>query len=154
MTTRHTAVKTVCASVLGAVLCWSLPAGAAESHGANDMFIIKSSAKSPEATVAAIKNYVTDKKWLYLAEFKVKNNEVTLVKICVPAMSKGIWAAGLHVSAMGPCGNIGVYQEGGTTKISMLHPKFLDTLNPDPSLKKVGEELYPLFTAMLDDVTR
>lgn len=131
--------------------CAAVSAG---GYGANDMFLVKPSAKSPEATVVAIRNYVADKKWLYLAEFKVKSDQVTIVKLCVPSVSKDIWAAGIHIGAMGPCGNISVYQEGGATKISMLHPKFMDTLNPDPNLKKVGEELYPLFTAMLDDVAR
>lgn len=118
------------------------------------MFIVTSTPKTADAAVAAIKSYAADKKWLYLAEFKVKNGEMTLVKLCVPSVAKGIWAAGLHVGAMGPCGNLGIYQENGATRISMLHPKFMYALEPKPTLKQVGDELYPLFTAMLDHVSR
>jgi len=130
------------------------PASAGEYAAPNDLFVIKTSAKSPDAVFSAVKTYVADKKWLYLGDNKVKNGEVILVKLCVPSASKDIWAAGLHVSALAPCGHLGIYQEAGQTKVSMLHPKFMHALNPHPSLKKAGDELAPLFTAMLDDVTR
>lgn len=127
---------------------------AGERAAPNDLFVIKTSAKSPDAVFAAIKAYVADKKWLYLGDNKVKNDEVTLVKLCVPAASPDIWAAGLHVAALAPCGHIGIYREAGRTTVSMLHPKFMHVLNPHPRLKKAGDELAPLFDAMLDDVTR
>lgn len=130
------------------------PAFANEPSPPNDFFIVKTSAKSPEAVFGAIKTYVADKKWLYLGDNKVKNGEVMLVKLCVPSAAKDIWAAGLHVSALAPCGHLGIYQEAGQTKVSMLHPKFMNALNPHQSLKKVGDELAPLFAAMLDEVTR
>jgi hypothetical protein len=132
----------------------AVPASAGENATPNDLFVIKTSAKSPEAVFGAIKTYVADKKWLYLGDNTVKNGEVTLVKLCVPSAAKDIWAAGLHVSALAPCGHVGIYREAGQTKVSMLHPKFMNTLNPHQSLKKVGDELAPLFTAMLDEVTR
>ncbi len=127
---------------------------AGEPAAPNDLFVIKTSAKSPDAVFTAIKAYVADKKWLYLGDNKVKNDEVTLVKLCVPAASPDIWAAGLHVAALAPCGHIGIYREAGRTTVSMLHPKFMHALNPHPRLKKAGDELAPLFNAMLDDVTR
>jgi|GEM_PF-650184 len=130
------------------------PAFAGEHTAPNDLFVIKTSAKSPEAVFGAIKTYVADKKWLYLGDNKVKNGEVILVKLCVPSAAKDIWAAGLHVSALAPCGHLGIYREAGQTRVSMLHPKFMNTLNPHQSLKKAGDELAPLFTAMLDEVTR
>lgn len=130
------------------------PAFSGEHATPNDVFIIKTSAKPPEAVLGSIKTYVADNKWLYLGDNKVKNGEVILVKLCVPSASKDIWAAGLHVSALVPCGHLGIYQEAGQTKVSMLHPKFMNSLNPHPSLKKVGDELAPLLTAMLDDVIR
>lgn len=130
------------------------PAFAGESATPNDLFVVKTSAKPPEAVLGAIKAYVADKKWLYLGDNKVKNGEVILVKLCVPSASKDIWAAGLHVAALAPCGHLGIYQEAGQTRVSMLHPKFMHALNPHPSLKKAGDELAPLFTALLDDVTR
>lgn len=136
-------------TILGAAAAF-----AGERAAPNDLFVIKTSAKSPDAVFAAIKAYVADKKWLYLGDNKVKNDEVTLVKLCVPAASPDIWAAGLHVAALAPCGHIGIYREAGRTTVSMLHPKFMHVLNPHPRLKKAGDELAPLFDAMLDDVTR
>jgi hypothetical protein len=130
------------------------PASAGEYAAPNDVFVVKASAKSPDAVLGAIKTYIADKQWLYLGDNKVKNGEVILVKLCVPSASKDIWAAGLHVSALAPCGHLGIYRGAGQTKVSMLHPKFMHALNPHPSLKTVGDELAPLFTTMLDDVTR
>ncbi len=46
--------------------------------------------------------------WLYLAEFKIKGGEATAIKICYPAIAKGIFAAGMHVTAMMPCGHVTV----------------------------------------------
>lgn len=146
-------IKTLLHTALLAVIV-ATPAFADERTVPNDLFVVKTSAKSPEAVFGAIKTYVADKKWLYLGDNKVKNGEVMLVKLCVPSAAKDIWAAGLHVSALAPCGHLGIYQEAGQTKVSMLHPKFMNALNPNPSLKKAGNELAPLFAAMLDEVTR
>ncbi len=120
----------------------------------NANFMLRTTAKSPDVVVFDIKSYVLDRKWLYLAEFKLKNAEVTVVKLCVPSASKDIWAAGLHVSALLPCGHIGVYQEGGVTRLSMLDPRFMNRLNPDPNLEKAGNDLYPLLSSMLDAVSK
>jgi Domain of unknown function DUF302 len=120
----------------------------------NANFLLRTTAKSPDAVVFDIKSYVLERKWLYLAEFKLKNGEVTVVKLCVPSASKDIWAAGLHVSALLPCGHVGVYQEGGATQLSMLDPRFMNQLNPDPNLKKAGDDLYPLLSTMLDAVSK
>ena len=120
----------------------------------NANFMLRTTAKGPDAVVFDIKSYVLERKWLYLAEFKLKNGEVTVVKLCVPSASKDIWAAGLHVSALLPCGHIGVYQEGGATQLSMLDPRFMSRLNPDPNLEKAGDDLYPLLSTMLDAVSK
>lgn len=146
-----TFAATACAAV---ALAAASPDARAEGPGPNANFILKTTAKTPDAVVFDIKSYALERKWLYLAEFKLKNGEVTVVKLCVPAASKDIWAAGLHVSALLPCGQIGVYQEGGATRVSMLDPRFMSLLNPDPNLKKAGEDLYPVLTTMLDAVTR
>ncbi len=127
-----------------------VPAGAGAP---NDMFWVRSTPKSPEQVVAAIKGYVEAKKWLYLAEFKIKGGQVTAVKICYPPISNDIFAAGMHVAAMMPCGHIAVYDEGGT-KISMLHPKFATVIYPDKNLEKAMREVTPLFAAMLAEVSK
>ena len=140
------------ASVFGFVLLTLalVPAGAG---GPNDMFWVRSTQKSPEQVVAAIKRYVEGKKWLYLADFKLKGDEVTAVKICYPPIGKYIFSAGMHVAAMMPCGHIAVYDEGGT-KISMLHPSFMTALYPDKNLETAVREVTPLFEAMLAEISR
>jgi Domain of unknown function DUF302 len=140
-------IKTLGAALLPLVFA----AGVARADGPNELFWVKPSAKSPEQVVAAIKRYVEDRKWLYLAEFKVKGGQVTAVKICNPAVGKDVFAAGTHVAAMMPCGNLAVYDEGGT-KVAMLHPKFMTVLNPDPNLERAVRELAPLFESMLAEV--
>lgn len=147
-------MRRMIAIVLVATLGAAAPVFAGDRAAPNDLFVVKTSAKSPDAVFTAIRAYVADKKWLYLGDNKVKNDEVTLVKLCVPAASPDIWAAGLHVAALAPCGHIGIYREAGRTTVSMLHPKFMHVLNPHPRLKKAGDELAPLFSAMLDDVIR
>ena len=147
-------IRTVCSLVVGAMLAAASTAGIAQASGPGKNFVIRATAKTPDAVVFDIKSYVLDRKWLYLAEFKVKNNEVTIVKLCVPSAASDIWAAGLHVSALLPCGHIGVYREGGMTRLSMLDPRFMHLLNPDPNLKKAGDDLYPVLTQMLDEVVK
>lgn len=124
-------------------------------HAAQDgLLIVRSTQKTPHDVVAAIKSYATDRKWLYLGSNEVKNGEVTLVKVCVPAVGKYVWAAGMEYSAMLPCGNLGIYKKDGATQISLLNPGFMNILHPDPNLKKVGDETLPLFKAMLASVVK
>jgi hypothetical protein len=144
--------RSVSAVVTAAAFAALATGAAAQTPSAN--FIVKTTAKSPEAVVSDLKSRVLENKWLYLAEFKVKNDEVTVVKMCVPAAGKDIWSAGLHVSALLPCGHFGVYREDGTTKVSLLDPRFMNLLNPHPGLKKAGDDLHPVLTKLLDDVTR
>ena len=119
----------------------------------NDMFWVRSSARSPEHVVNAVRTYAEARKWLYLADFKIKGGAVTAVKICYPAIAKDIFAAGMHVAAMMPCGHIAVYDEGGT-KVAMLHPRFMTALYPDPNLERAVRDVTPLFEAMLTEVVR
>lgn len=132
-------------------LLFVLPASAAKS---NDMFWVRGTDKTPEQAVAAIKSYSEARNWLYLADFKIKGGEVTAVKICYPAIGKDIFAAGMHVAAMMPCGNIAVYVEGGKTRIAMLNPKFMTALFPDKNLDNAVRTVTPLFEAMLGEVAR
>ncbi|HET7729629.1 MAG TPA: DUF302 domain-containing protein [Usitatibacter sp.] len=136
-----------------AALALVLAASAARAGEPNDNFWVRSSAKSPDEVVTALRNYAEGRKWLYLATFKIKSGEVTSVKICYPPIGKDIFAAGMHVAAMMPCGHIAVYNDGGT-KLAMLHPKFMTVLYPDPNLERAVRTVTPLFEAMLDEVAR
>jgi hypothetical protein len=123
-------------------------------RAAERMFWVRTTNKTTEQVVDAVKSYVERNKWLYLSDFKLKGGEVTAVKICYPAIGKDIFAAGLHVAAMMPCGNIAVYVEGGKTTISMPHPKFMSMLAPAASMNKAVNTVTPLFESMLSEIAR
>ncbi len=124
------------------------PVAAAEP---GELFWVRATAKSPAQVVAAIRGYAEARQWLYLADFKLKGGQVTAVKICYPPIGKDIFAAGMHVAAMMPCGHVAVYDDGGT-KIAMLDPRFMTRLQPDPNLERAAATVAPLFEAMLADV--
>jgi hypothetical protein len=116
----------------------------------NDIFMVRTTSRSPDTIVAAIKDYAQTMKWQYLSDNKVKKGEVTLVKICIPEVGRIIWPLGLQLSAMLPCGNIGIYTTDSGTEISVLHPRYLNILYPDPEVERAGEGGAPLRTEMLD----
>lgn len=147
------ATRTKRTVIVACAIVLMLTAGG-RAQSANDMFIVKSSPKAADAVVAAIKSYAEAKKWLYLGDSKVKQGEVRLVKICIPEVAQALWPAGLQVSAMLPCGNIGVYGTSGGTEVSLLHPRYMHVLYPHPATERAGAIAQPLFADMLDDVTR
>ena len=134
---------------LSAMAC--IAAAQSPAPGA-DMILVRPSAKEPAAVVEAIKSYAEQKKWQYLGASKVKQGEVTLVKVCIPQVGKVLWPVGLQLSAMLPCGNIGVYQKQGKTEISMLHPAYMQLIYPRPEVEKAVQLATPLLTGMLDAV--
>jgi uncharacterized protein (DUF302 family) len=125
-----------------------------QSAEPNDMFLIRITAKTPEAVVQAVKAYAEGKKWQYLGANKVKQGQVTLVKICIPEVGQQIWPVGLHLSALLPCGNLGVYQKEGKTEISLLRSRYMQVLYPHPAIEKASATAQPLLTEMLDAVVK
>jgi hypothetical protein len=119
-----------------------------------DNILTRTTAKSPDAVVAAIKAYADEKKWLYLGDNKVKQGEITLVKLCIPAVAAALWPVGPQVSALLPCGNVGVYRKGDVTEISMLHPRFMQVLHPHAATERASALAGPLLGDMLDTVTK
>ena len=119
-----------------------------------EVFIVRTTAKAPEAIVAAIKAHSEQKKWQYLGESKVNKGEVTLVKICMPEVGQLIWPIGLQLSALMPCGNIGIYRKGAETEISVLHPRYMHVLYPHPATERASAVAQPLLVEMLDSVTK
>lgn len=117
-----------------------------------DMLLIKSTDKEPDEVVEAIKDYSAQKKWQYLGASKVKNGEVTLVKVCIPQVGQVLWPLGLQISALLPCGNVGVYQKQGKTEISMLHPAYMQVLYPRAEVAKAVNIATPLLLDMLENV--
>lgn len=71
---------------------------------------------------------------------------------CYLPLGEHIFAAGMHVSAMMPCGHLAFYEENGQARLSMLNLEFMTTLNPDPNLERAVEIGAPAFAAMLEEV--
>lgn len=133
--------------------------GAGQSAEAADSstrgnFVLRSTDKSPDDAVAAIQAYAEQRKWAFLGADKVKQGEVTLVKVCIPDVGKLIWSVGLELSAMLPCGNLGVYRKGGRTEISLLHPRYMQMLHPHPVVEKASAMAGTQFVEMLDAVAK
>jgi hypothetical protein len=126
----------------------------AYAANADDIFILRTSARAPEDIVSAMKAYAAEKKWQFLGASKVKKGQVTLVKICIPEIGRIIWPAGLQLSALLPCGNVGIYRKGAATEISVLHPRYMHILYPGPATEKASAAAQPLLTDMLDAVIK
>ena len=141
---------------LAIILSWAFLLGltAVAEADANEIFIIRSTTKTPSAIVAAIKAHSEQKKWEYLGESKVKKGEVTLVKICIPEVGQLLWPVGLQLSAMLPCGNVGIYQKGTTTEISVLHPRYMHMIYPHPATERASAIAHPMLTEMLEVITK
>jgi len=58
------------------------------------------------------------------------------------------------MSALLPCGNVGIYRKGGRTEISMLHPAYMEVLYPSEQVKKAVKVATPLLMDMLDEVAK
>jgi len=118
------------------------------------MILVKPTTKTPDEVVDAIKDYSEQKKWQFVDASKVKNGEVTLVKVCLPEVGKVLWSLGLQISAILPCGNLGVYLKQGKTEISMLHPAYMQMLYPHAEVEKAVKIATPLLLDMLDSVAK
>lgn len=118
------------------------------------MFLVRTTAKQPNEVVEAVKAYSEGKKWQYVGASMVKNGEVTLVKVCIPEVGKVLWPLGLQVSAMLPCGNVGVYQKQGKTEISMLHPAYMQLILPNAEVEKAVKVATPLLLDMLESIAK
>jgi hypothetical protein len=120
------------------------------------MIMVRQTAKTPDQAVDAIKAYAQSRKWVYMGANKVKPpaGEVTMVKVCIPAVAAVLWPLGLEMSAMLPCGNLGVYQKAGRTEISMLDPRYMSVLVSHPEVTRASGLALPQLTEMLDTVSK
>ena len=121
-----------------------------------DLILIRTSTKSPTDVVEAVKAHVDAKKWIYMGanSVKPKQGEVTMVKVCIRQVGGILWPVGLHLSALLPCGNIGVYQTEGKTEVSMLHPRYMQMLYPHPEVDRAVAVATPLLMEMLDAIVK
>jgi len=119
----------------------------------DDHFVIRDSEQTREALAGAIREFVeNDDDWIFLADFGLAGGAITAIKVCYLPLGPDILDAGMHVGAMLPCGHIGLYEEEGTTRLSMLHPKFMTTLQPHPSLERAVKDAEPAFETLLKHV--
>ena len=119
----------------------------------DDHFIIRDSEQNREALAGAIREFVeAEDDWIFLAEFGLAGGAITALKVCYLPIGPDIVDAGLHVGAMLPCGHFGLYEEEGITRLSVLHPKFMTTLQPHPSLERAAQRAEPAYEALLDHV--
>ena len=140
---------------MGAVFCAApLMSLAQKPAPGPDMILIKTTTKTSDQVVDAVQAYSEAKKWLYMGANKAKQGEVTMVKVCIPEVGKLLWPLGLHLTALLPCGNVGVYQNKGKTEISMLHPSYMQVLYPHPEMEKVVGVATPLLLEMFEAVAK
>lgn len=130
--------------------------GCASPPSRDALFVTRSTAKSPAEVHEAIREHVKRKEWVYVNDNKLKGGEITQVRICdlKAATAADIWSAGLQVSAMLPCGHLSLYREGGVTKVTLLHPRFLTLLDPHPAVVKLADGVTGPYLAMLEEITR
>ena len=140
--------------VCGIVLALPLTSLAQAPMPGPDMILTRATTKTPDQVVDAVKSYSDEKKWVYMGTSKAKQGEVTIVKVCIQQVGQLLWPVGLHLSALLPCGNIGVYQNKGQTEISMLHPRYMQVLYPHAEVEKAVNLATPLFTEMLTAVAK
>ncbi len=121
-----------------------------------EMILVRQTAKTPDQAIEAIKTYTEGKKWVYMGVNRVKppQGEVAFVKVCIPAVGAILWPLGLELSALLPCGNLGVYQKNGGTEVSMLHPRYIAMLYPHPETTRASELATAQLTEMLEAVIK
>lgn len=122
----------------------------AQASKPSNMFIIKDTAKSPDAVVASLKKYSKMHKWLFISATKVRKGTVTLAKVCIPEIGKHVWPQGLYLSALLPCGNIGIYKHKGKTQVSMLSADYMYKLEPTMAMKKVSKMAEPMLKGLMN----
>lgn len=122
----------------------------AQASKPSDLFIVRSTTKSPDAVVGSLKSYAKSHRWLFVGATKVRKGTVTLVKVCIPKVGRKVWPQGLYLSAMLPCGNVGVYRKAGKTEVSMLDARYLHVLVPTPAMKKISAMAEPMLMGMLN----
>ena len=146
---------TTCAVLTGCAAPLSSQRSAVAAQG-GDVILVRQSSKTPDQVIDAIKAYAESKKWVYMGSNRVKppQGEVTMVKVCIPAVGAALWPLGLQMSALLPCGNLGIYQKDGRTEISMLDPRYMAMLVPSPEVSRASGLAGPLLTEMLDTVAK
>jgi len=142
------------ASLCGALVLAPLSAPAQTPAPGPEMVLVRPTSKTTAEVVQAIKDYVEAKQWAFMGAYEAKLGEVTMAKVCIPQVGRLLWSVGLQLSALLPCGNFGIYQRNGKTEVSMLHPRYMQVLYPNPDVERAAAAATPLLLDMLDTVTK
>lgn len=142
------------ALICTALLSTSFTAAAQSPAPGPDMIMTRTTTKTPDQVVDAVKAYAEEKKWLYMGANKAKQGQVTMIKICIPQVGQLLWPMGLELSALLPCGNVGAYEKGGKTEISMLHPRYMALVYPHAEVDKAVALATPLLDEMLSALAK
>ena len=131
------------------------PVVAAQTERPRDLIVVRTSDRPIAQVFEAIEAHIKARNYQHLGVNVVKppQGEVTFVKFCVPAVGRQLWAVDLKLSALLPCGNIGIYARNGKTEIAMLHPAYMAALYPHAAVAKAGATAEPLLMETLDDVS-
>jgi hypothetical protein len=118
------------------------------------MIVVRTSNKAPDELVEAFKAHAMEKKWAFLGANKVKNGEITMLKVCIPQVGAALWQSNMQLTALLPCGNVSLYSRDGKTEVAMLHPAYMKVLFPSPETEKAVALAEPQLLGMLDAVTQ
>ena len=149
-------MSTIERTIAGILALMTLSAAAvAQTEPARDFIVVRTSDRSVAQVIEAAEAHIKAKSYQNLGVNVVKppQGEVTFVKFCMPSVGRQLWAVDLKLSAILPCGNIGVYQRNGKTEVSMLHPAYMTALYTDAAVANAGVTAEPLLMEMLDEVT-
>jgi hypothetical protein len=77
----------------------------------SEMIWIRTTDKTPDQVVDAIKAYIEQKKWISFGATTITppQGRLTIVKFCIPLVGRQLYALSLQLAALLPCGNLGVY---------------------------------------------
>ena len=127
-----------------------MTAGSPESEA---VIVVRSTSASPDEVVNTEDLFGRQEVGLPRRN-KVKNGEITMVKVCIPAVGAALWSVNMQLTALLPCGNLSIYGANGKTEIAMLHPSYMHRLHPTPETEKAADMATPELMAMLDAVAR
>jgi len=88
-----------------------MTAGSPESEA---VIVVRSTSASPDEVVNTEDLFGRQEVGLPRRN-KVKNGEITMVKVCIPAVGAALWQVNMQLTALLPCGNVSIYSAGGKT---------------------------------------
>lgn len=136
------------------LLAVTLAGPATQAAGPDEMFMVRSTAKSVDEVVKASEAYADQHGWYFMGADELLGGKITLVKACIPEVGPLIWSQDMKYTAMLPCGNISIYANQGKTEIAVLRGRYMQALVPTPEMKKASDVLEPLLVDLLNTIAK